>query len=324
MAPFMPPGLRPRFFQPASVLPPAAGPLGRRGPSRYSGPGHRLFLRPPHGNLFRHADPGLWHDGFFPALERPGSDRGDDGLVGIMRDPVSFFGLLQIPIGQDRQYYFLVLAVFVLSAWACSASAFPAGPGPERDPGKRQSGRVRRLSVKTTAWPSLSSAGLCRPGRGLETLLESNARPFMAHWATRPSRSWSVSWAACRPSPDPGRQRDLYCHAGNGAAVYRKLDALVRHCPFGYHHGFPGRRGGRSSEAIRRGRGRAVRADGRRNPANSEADQLFRHGLHRQGAGPRYRGRGPDLDHRPQRRRKIHPDQPDYGQSAGPVRKHFI
>jgi branched-chain amino acid transport system permease protein len=109
---------------------------------------------------------------------------GDDGLVGIMRDPVSFFGLLKLPIGKDRQYYFLVLAVFVLSAWAVHRIRLsPLGLALSGIRENANRAEFAGLSVKNYRLAvfviSGAFAGLAG---GLETLLESNARPFMAHW----------------------------------------------------------------------------------------------------------------------------------------------
>jgi branched-chain amino acid transport system permease protein len=110
---------------------------------------------------------------------------GDDGLVGIMREQVSFFGLLEIPIGKDRQYYFLVLAVFALSAWAVHRIRLsPLGLALSGIRENSNRAEFAGLAVKNYRLAvfviSGAFAGLAG---GLETLLESNARPFMAHWS---------------------------------------------------------------------------------------------------------------------------------------------
>jgi branched-chain amino acid transport system permease protein len=109
---------------------------------------------------------------------------GDDGLIGIMRSPVSFFGLFQIPIGTDRQFYYLVLAFFALSVWAAHRirqSPFGLALAGIRENARRSEFAgvpVRRYRLAVFAL-SGAFAGLAG---SLETLLESNARPFMAHW----------------------------------------------------------------------------------------------------------------------------------------------
>ena len=110
---------------------------------------------------------------------------GDDGLVGIMREPVSLFGFFSLPISKDAQYYFLVLAVFIVSAWIVHRiriSPFGLALAGIRENSNRA--EFAGLSVKNYRLAvfviSGAFAGLAG---GLETLLESNARPFMAHWS---------------------------------------------------------------------------------------------------------------------------------------------
>jgi len=110
---------------------------------------------------------------------------GDDGLVGIMREPVSLFGFFSLPISKDAQYYFLVLAVFIVSAWIVHrirVSPFGLALAGIRENSNRA--EFAGLSVKNYRLAvfviSGAFAGLAG---GLETLLESNARPFMAHWS---------------------------------------------------------------------------------------------------------------------------------------------
>lgn len=110
---------------------------------------------------------------------------GDDGLVGIARDPVSLFGLFKFPIRTDNQYYFLVLVFFVLSFWV--AHRFQNSPfglalasireNPNRSEFAGVAVKNYRLAVFVISGAFAGLAG------ALETLLESNARPFMAHWS---------------------------------------------------------------------------------------------------------------------------------------------
>ncbi len=109
---------------------------------------------------------------------------GDDGLIGIMRNPVTFFGLFSVPIVRDGQYYYFVLCFFVLSVWIAHrvrTSPFGLVLSGIRENAKRTefagiAVRNYRLAVFVI---SAAFAGLAG---SLEALLESNARPFMAHW----------------------------------------------------------------------------------------------------------------------------------------------
>lgn len=109
---------------------------------------------------------------------------GDDGLVGIMRDPITFFGLGKIPIGKDAQYYYLALFFFVLSVWVVHRirnSPFGLVLAGIRENARRTefagvSVRRYRLAVFVLSGAFAGLAG------SLEAMLESNARPFMAHW----------------------------------------------------------------------------------------------------------------------------------------------
>lgn len=109
---------------------------------------------------------------------------GDDGLIGIMRAPVSLFGGIRIPIGKDEQFYFFVLFFFALSIWAAHRirhSPFGLALAGIRENARRSEFAgipVRRYRLAVFA-VSGAFAGL---SGALEALLESNARPFMAHW----------------------------------------------------------------------------------------------------------------------------------------------
>lgn len=109
---------------------------------------------------------------------------GDDGLIGIMRSPVSLFGVVKMPIGKDEQFYFFVLVFFALSVWAAHRirqSPFGLALAGIRENARRSEFAgvpVRRYRLAVFAL-SGAFAGL---SGSLEALLESNARPFMAHW----------------------------------------------------------------------------------------------------------------------------------------------
>jgi len=109
---------------------------------------------------------------------------GDDGLIGIMRSPVALFGGIGIPIAKDGQFYFFVLFFFALSVWAAHRirqSPFGLALAGIRENARRSEFAgvpVRRYRLAVFAL-SGAFAGLAG---ALEALLESNARPFMAHW----------------------------------------------------------------------------------------------------------------------------------------------
>ena len=109
---------------------------------------------------------------------------GDDGLIGIVRAPVSLFGGVGIPIGKDGEFYFFVLIFFVLSVWIAHRirqSPFGLALAGIRENARRSEFagvpvRRYRLAVFVLSGAFAGLAG------SLEALLESNARPFMAHW----------------------------------------------------------------------------------------------------------------------------------------------
>ena len=109
---------------------------------------------------------------------------GDDGLIGIMRDPISFFGLFKLSISSDFHFYYLVLLLFAASFWIVHrirVSPFGLVLAGIRENAKRTefaglAVRNYRLAVFVVSGAFAGLAG------SLETLLESNARPFMAHW----------------------------------------------------------------------------------------------------------------------------------------------
>jgi branched-chain amino acid transport system permease protein len=109
---------------------------------------------------------------------------GDDGLIGIARAPITLGGLVRIPIARESQFYFLVLAFFALAvgtAHRLRASPFGLALAGIRENATRAEFAgvaVRRYRLAVFVL-SASFAGLAG---ALEALLESNARPFMAHW----------------------------------------------------------------------------------------------------------------------------------------------
>ncbi len=108
---------------------------------------------------------------------------GDDGLVGIPRAPVKLPGFA-LPIAKETNFYFLVLVLFagaVWVAWRIRRSPFGLVLTGMRENATRVAFAgvpVRRYRLAVFAI-SAAYAGLAG---GLETLLESSARPTMAHW----------------------------------------------------------------------------------------------------------------------------------------------
>lgn len=110
---------------------------------------------------------------------------GDDGLIGVTREPIGLLGLASIPIARERHFYFFVLALFLFVLFLVSRirrSPFGLILAGIRENAKRTefagvSVRRFRLAVFVASGVFAGLAG------SLETLLESNARPFMAHWS---------------------------------------------------------------------------------------------------------------------------------------------
>ena len=109
---------------------------------------------------------------------------GDDGLVGVMRAPVSLFDLFSLSIGRDSQFYRLVLVCFALAVWIARrirASPFGLVLAGMRENATRAAFAgisVRRYRLAAFVLSAVF-AGLAG---ALEAMLESSARPFMAHW----------------------------------------------------------------------------------------------------------------------------------------------
>lgn len=108
---------------------------------------------------------------------------GDDGLVGIARAPLRLPGV-SLPIAREADFYYLVLLLFTLAvyaAWRIRGSPFGLVLTGMRENATRVAFAgipVRRYRLAVFAI-SAAFAGL---SGGLETLLESSARPTMAHW----------------------------------------------------------------------------------------------------------------------------------------------
>ncbi|MBU1398397.1 MAG: branched-chain amino acid ABC transporter permease [Pseudomonadota bacterium] len=108
---------------------------------------------------------------------------GDDGLVGIVRAPLSL-GLLSIPIVKANQYYFLVLFFFVLSTWLLyliRQSPFGLVLAGIRENDRRI--EFAGISLRNYRLAAFVISGIFAGLAGaLGTLLESNTAPFSAHW----------------------------------------------------------------------------------------------------------------------------------------------
>ncbi len=109
---------------------------------------------------------------------------GDDGLVGIMRAPISL-GFVSIPLLKTGQYYFFVLFWFAVSVWVIHLirnSPFGLVLSGLRENDRRI--EFAGLSVKNYRLASFVISGVFAGLAGaLGALLENNSNPFMAHWS---------------------------------------------------------------------------------------------------------------------------------------------
>jgi len=109
---------------------------------------------------------------------------GDDGLVGIMRAPLSL-GFFSIPIIKPRYYYFLVLfflAVSVFLIHRIYRSPFGLVLAGIRENDRRV--EFAGVSLKNYRLRAFIISGMFAGLAGaLGTLLESNTSPFSAHWS---------------------------------------------------------------------------------------------------------------------------------------------
>jgi branched-chain amino acid transport system permease protein len=109
---------------------------------------------------------------------------GDDGLVGIMRAPISL-GIFSIPIIKPRYYYFLVLCFFILSVfliYRIRRSPFGLVLAGIRENDRRV--EFAGISLKNYRLGAFIISGTFAGLAGaLGTLLESNTSPFSAHWS---------------------------------------------------------------------------------------------------------------------------------------------
>jgi len=109
---------------------------------------------------------------------------GDDGLVGIMRAPISL-GMASIPIIKPKYYYFLVLFFLVISVfliYRIRRSPFGLVLAGIRENDRRV--EFAGVSLKNYRLGAFIISGTFAGLAGaLGTLLESNTTPFAAHWS---------------------------------------------------------------------------------------------------------------------------------------------
>jgi len=109
---------------------------------------------------------------------------GDDGLVGIMRAPLSL-GIVSIPIIKPKYYYFLVLFFLVISVfliYRIRRSPFGLVLAGIRENDRRV--EFAGVSLKNYRLGAFIISGTFAGLAGaLGTLLESNTTPFAAHWS---------------------------------------------------------------------------------------------------------------------------------------------
>ncbi len=109
---------------------------------------------------------------------------GDDGLVGIMRAPLSL-GIVTIPLIKANHFYFLVVFCFFLSValiYFIRKSPFGLILSGIRENDRRIA--FAGLSLRNYRLAAFVISGIFAGLAGaLGTLLESNAAPFSAHWS---------------------------------------------------------------------------------------------------------------------------------------------
>ncbi len=109
---------------------------------------------------------------------------GDDGLVGIIRTPIAL-GPLSIPIIKPQSYYFLILALLLLSVfliYRIRHSPFGLVLAGIRENEKRVA--FAGVSLKNYRLGAFVLSGAFAGLAGaLGTLLESSTSPFSAHWS---------------------------------------------------------------------------------------------------------------------------------------------
>lgn len=109
---------------------------------------------------------------------------GDDGLVGIMRAPISL-GVVSIPILKPKNYYFLVLCFFIASVfliYRIRRSPFGLVLAGIRENDRRV--EFAGVSLKNYRLGAFIISGTFAGLAGaLSALLESNTSPFSAHWS---------------------------------------------------------------------------------------------------------------------------------------------
>ncbi|MBU1904823.1 MAG: branched-chain amino acid ABC transporter permease [Proteobacteria bacterium] len=109
---------------------------------------------------------------------------GDDGLVGIVRAPISL-GFASIPITKTSHYYFFVLFCFILTValiYLIRRSPFGLVLSGIRENDRRI--EFAGLSVRNYRLAAFVISGTFAGLAGaLGALLESNANPFSAHWS---------------------------------------------------------------------------------------------------------------------------------------------
>jgi branched-chain amino acid transport system permease protein len=109
---------------------------------------------------------------------------GDDGLVGIMRAPISL-GVVSIPILTPQNYYFLVLCFFITSVfliYRIRRSPFGLVLAGIRENDRRV--EFAGVSLKNYRLGAFILSGTFAGLAGaLSVLLESNTSPFSAHWS---------------------------------------------------------------------------------------------------------------------------------------------
>ena len=108
---------------------------------------------------------------------------GDDGLVGIGRDPINL-GFISLPIQKSGQFYFLVLFFFALSLWLIRRIRnSPFGLVLAGIKANSQRTQFAGVDVRRYRLAAFVISGVFAGLAGaLSAMLEFNTDPFSAHW----------------------------------------------------------------------------------------------------------------------------------------------
>ncbi len=111
---------------------------------------------------------------------------GDDGLVGIPRAPLEIPGLLNLSVAKMEQYYYVVVVVSLLAAWAMYRLVHsPLGLTLQAIRDSESRAEFAGVPIRTYRLVAFTIAGLYAGLAGaLLPPLENTVTPPLAHWST--------------------------------------------------------------------------------------------------------------------------------------------